>query len=65
MTKNIDEIKNEIHKINPQITDELLDLLYEYIATRFKNEHSYDKMLDKLKNDEYFGKVIKSIILNN
>lgn len=38
MQKNIDKIKENIHTINPQITDEVLDLLYEYIVTRKSNE---------------------------
>ena len=29
--KTLEEIKKEIRIINPNITDELLDLLYEYV----------------------------------
>ena len=29
-----EEIKKEIHTINPDITDALLDLLYEYVSIR-------------------------------
>lgn len=40
-----EEIKKEIHTINPDITDELLDLLYEYVSTR-----QHENMLDFLNN---------------
>lgn len=36
--KTINEIKKEIRTINPMFSDELLDLLYEYIFTRYSNE---------------------------
>lgn len=36
--KTINEIKKEIRTINPMLSDELLDLLYEYIFTRYSNE---------------------------
>lgn len=32
-----EEIKKEIHTINPDITDALLDLLYEYMFTKHLN----------------------------
>lgn len=32
--KSLEKIKEEIRTINPEITDELLDLLYEYIFTK-------------------------------
>jgi hypothetical protein len=31
----IQEIKDKIRTINPNITDELLDLLYEYVITKY------------------------------
>jgi hypothetical protein len=31
-------IKERIHTINPTITDELLDLLYEYLVARYSND---------------------------
>lgn len=36
--KNIEEIKKEIQTINPYITDEVLDLLFEYVEQRLRNE---------------------------
>ncbi len=33
---NIEEIKEKIRTINPNITDELLELLYEFIMIRFR-----------------------------
>lgn len=35
--KTLEEIKKEIHTINPDITDALLDLLYEYMFTKHLN----------------------------
>lgn len=63
MKSNIDTIKESIQTMNPQITDELLDLLYEYFSARIKEEYSYDKMAEYLKN-ESFANIIQSIILN-
>ncbi len=34
--ERLNEIKEKIRTINPEITDELLELLYEYIMMRFK-----------------------------
>lgn len=36
--KNLEEIKEKIRTINPEITDELLDLLYEFVMRK----HSID-----------------------
>ena len=35
---NLDDIKENIRTINPHFSDQLIDLLYEYIAQRFANE---------------------------
>ena len=35
---NLEQLKENIRKINPEITDELLDLLYEYFSKKFANE---------------------------
>ena len=51
----LDELKNKIHTVNPNITDELLDLLYEYITKR-----TYENMRD-IKKDEIFQKYVSSI----
>lgn len=32
------ELERNIHTINPEITDDLLNLLYEYIAQRINQE---------------------------
>lgn len=36
MEKDIDIIKEKIRTINPEISDELLELLYEFIIIRFR-----------------------------
>ena len=53
----LDELKNKIHTVNPNITDELLDLLYEYITKR-----TYENMRD-VKNNEIFQKYVSSVTL--
>ena len=35
--KKLEQIKEKIRTINPEITDELLDLLYEYIFRKYYN----------------------------
>ena len=50
MQKSIDETKKNIHTINPQITNELLDLLYEYIMIRKSNENYKSIQNDKQLN---------------
>ena len=36
--KKLEQIKEKIRTINPEITDELLDLLYEYIFSKYYND---------------------------
>lgn len=52
-----EEIKKEIHTINPDITDELLDLLYEYV-----NIKQHENMLDFLNNYSSCQKEIKKSV---
>lgn len=33
----LQEVKEKIRTINPEITDELLDLLYEYVTIKLSN----------------------------
>lgn len=42
--KTLEEIKKEIRIINPNITDELLNLLYEYVFAK------YSECLEKKDN---------------
>lgn len=58
------EIKNKIHIVNPDVTDELLDLLYEYILVRLKKQHSIENMSTQIKSDEDFKKLISLLIFN-
>lgn len=50
--KNLDNIKKSIQEINPDFSDELLDLLYEYFFERNLNEalSYYDNL--KLEPDK-------------
>lgn len=43
LEKKINEITDKLHTINPNITNELLDLLYEYNKTR-QNIEYYDDL---------------------
>lgn len=55
--KTSEEIKKEIHTINPDITDELLDLLYEYVSIR-----QHENMLDFVNNYNLYRKEFKKIV---
>lgn len=50
----LEQIKENIRTINPNFTDELLDLLYEYIITRytqtFKETGDLKEFFNKLCN---------------
>lgn len=46
MEKNLEKIKEKIRTINPEITDELLDLLYEFVMRK----HSID-FKEKVKDN--------------
>lgn len=60
-TMNKTELKKRITTINPEITEELLELLCAYVKADIKEESSYEKMSEQLKNDESFENVMKSI----
>lgn len=56
--KKLEQIKEKIRTINPEITDELLDLLYEYNCTRQRI------IMNNSLNDENFNKAIQEVISN-
>ena len=58
---NINEIKEKIRAINPQCTDELLDLLREYINASQPNR--YDEFKKRVMNDENFSEMFENITL--
>lgn len=59
--KTLEEIKKEIRTINPAFTDELLDLLYEYVFAKH-----YKDIVDSLsKNKDMIDKVIFQSLSNN
>lgn len=55
-----EEIKKEIHTINPDITDALLNLLYEYVSIR-----QHENMLDFLNNYNLYRKEFKKIVYDS
>ncbi len=52
----LDKLTKKIHTINPNISEELLDLLCEYVSKK-----NYLKMYDELRMDENFNKLISDI----
>ena len=58
--KTLEEIKKEIHTINPDITDALLDLLYEYVSIR-----QHENMLDFVNNYSSCQKELKKIVYDS
>lgn len=58
--KTLEEIKKEIHTINPDITDALLDLLYEYVSIR-----QHENMLDFFNNYNLYRKEFKKIVYDS
>lgn len=58
--RTLEEIKKEIHTINPDITDELLDLLYEYVSIR-----QYENILDFVNNYNLYRKELKKIVYDS
>lgn len=59
----LDEIKERIHTINPRITDELLDLLYEFICKKYQEDQI--KLLDTLKMNESLQDKIQKITVSS
>lgn len=45
---DLNETKEKIHTINPDITDELLDLLYEYFIIRYTESFKHTNDLSDL-----------------
>lgn len=46
--ERLNEIKQKIRTINPEITDKLLELLYEYFKVCY-----FDELITELKNPEF------------
>lgn len=57
----LNTIKEKIRTINPEITDELLDLLYEYFLTRHVNDFRKNVSSDNLSEIlQYFVNPLKN-----
>jgi hypothetical protein len=48
--KTLNEIRERIRTINPTFTDELLDLLYEYMFVKYLNDYKEKIGTDDLKD---------------
>lgn len=46
INNRLEQIKKDIHTINPMISDTILDLLYEYLSCRL----SYDIQISMMRN---------------
>ncbi len=60
-SQRLNEIKEKIRTINPEITDELLELLYEYFTVCY-----FDELITELKNPEFqkrINEVTKNILV--
>lgn len=53
----LEEIKEKIRTINPNITDELLDLLYEFAITKYTNN-----MTNCFNNNPDLDDILKYVI---
>ena len=59
---NLETIKKDIRTINPIFTDELLNLLYEYLFLRHLDERS--KSLKSIKEDITLRNKIKEVTIS-
>ena len=50
LDENINEIRERIRTINPMFTDELLDLLYEYMFVKYLNDYKEKIGTDDLQD---------------
>lgn len=57
----MEEIKSKIRTLTPEMTDELLDLMYEYTVMRLRMEYSPERMISQLKEDNDFESKIYEI----
>lgn len=48
--KTLNEIRERIRTINPMFTDELLDLLYEYMFVKYLNDYKEKIGTDDLQD---------------
>lgn len=65
--EQLKEIRDQIQKINPVFTDDLLYLLYEYVIAAIKifNEDSIQQFQQVLQNNKDFEKFVQDLTLNN
>ena len=61
INNNINEIKGKIRATNPEFTDELLDLLREYLNAC--QSEQYDKFRERMTNDKELSEMIANITL--
>lgn len=65
MSKNLAKIKSNIRTTNPMFTDELLDLLCEYVIAIFNDKYSFSKEIYAIEKDINFQKLVKDLTLCN
>lgn len=60
---DLKNVKAKIRTINPEITDELLDLLYEYIVNRYSE--TLEEHINQLETNTKFRNVVQNIALKS
>lgn len=58
MEDKLNLIIDKIHTIDPEITEDYLNLLYEYLLLKLKQDFSFDKLSKSLKEDSNFTNMI-------
>lgn len=65
MSRSLIEIKRDVHKVNPMFTDELLDLLCEYVIASLRDKYSIDKEISAMKENADLQKLIMDLTIRN
>ena len=60
--EKINQVKENIRTINPLVTDELLDLLYEYFQLR--QYDAYERRMLSLKDNPELSKLLSHAIMH-
>lgn len=61
MEDKLNLIIDKIHTIDSEITEDYLNLLYDYLLLKLKQDFSFDKLSKLLKEDSNFTNMICQI----
>lgn len=59
----MDDIRAKIKAIDKCLSEKILDLIYQYVLERLKDEYSFETMMQNLKNDHEFSRKLNETIL--